>query len=123
MVPPSPHTLPFPASDASSVRFPGYSLQPAASPQQPPPLSFNHPLHPPHPPHHQQPPLHFPRPPPAPSSAPLSPEDLDAVIISAKQQTSNNNNNNNHRQPKMFSVNFSSGGNTECAGYSMLGCV
>jgi len=49
------------------------------------------------------------------------------VIISAKQQTSNNNNNNNnnnnHRQPKMFSVNLSSGGNSECAGYSMLGCV
>merc|ERR1719422_1571461 len=76
--------------DSSAVKFPGYIIAPVHSP----PPSFQYP--------HQKP--------------PVSPDDLDAVIIEAKKKLS-------HRRPKQFSaVNFPED-DTKCLGYSMLGCV
>ena len=106
--------------DSSAVKFPSYMIQQAYPPG--PPSPPGHPQHfPPaqhNPGHPQQ--FHFPvssgslHPP----SAPLSPGDLDAVVIDAKHQA-------HHfipRQPKLFS-NIHHDLNNDCRGYSMLGCV
>ena len=115
--------------DSSAVKFPGYMIQPAHPPGPPaPPPSrpqhFSPPPGPPAPPpqHHPSPPQQFqfpvssgPRPPP---SSPLTPADLDAVVIDAKHQSHQLS----LRQPKLFSNNHHDL-NNDCRGYSMLGCV
>ena len=98
--------------DSSAVKFPGYMIAPVHSP----PPSFQYPHQPPqvssqfpHQPSHFT--SQFPH-----QKPPVSPDDLDAVIIEAKKKLS-------HRRPKQFSaVNFPED-NTKCLGYSMLGCV
>ena len=58
---------------------------------------------------------HRPQRPQRPHRPQFSPDQLDAVVIEAKKK-------NRHRKPKQLSVNFPED-NTNCLGYSMLGCV